>query len=82
METLILIMSILALGASVIGWLWIIGTAFSNDDTLMGVLGFLLFPVAVVYGILNFGELKVPLLLLTGGLIVRVLLAILVAAFL
>lgn len=45
--------------------------AFSEGETLWGVGCLLISPLCVIYGLLNYQELKVPLLMTVGGIIGR-----------
>lgn len=69
--TLVFIASILGL----VGWIWIVVLAFSEGETLWGVGCFCFAPLCFVYGILNFDECKVPLILLAAGTLTRIILA-------
>lgn len=54
---------------SVVGGLWIVVNAFRNGGALWGI-GSLLVPfVGLVYGLMNFADNKVPLLLYAGGVV-------------
>lgn len=68
MEILLSIIGMAAMAAAVIGWLWITVMAFSEGETLWGVGCLVISPLCVVYGLLNFQELKIPVLLLLAGL--------------
>ncbi len=53
---------------STVGGLWLVVNAFRSSGVLWG-LGSLLIPfVAQIYGLLNFGENKIPLLLSVVGI--------------
>ena len=65
----------IALLCGVVGWLWIVVLAFSEGETLWGI-GSLIIPlVALIFGIMNFEETKIPLLLMGIGFVGRVGLA-------
>ena len=51
----------------VIGWGWLVLHGFRNDDVLWGAACFFITPLAFVYGLLNYIEVKLPFWLLTGG---------------
>jgi hypothetical protein len=72
METLLSIMAVIALAVGVIGWLWITVMALSEGETLWGVGCLFISPLCVVYGLLNFQELKVPLFMVLGGFVARI----------
>jgi hypothetical protein len=56
-----------------IGGLWIVVNAFRNGGVLWGV-GSLLVPlVGLVYGLLNFAENKLPLVLYAAGIVLCVI---------
>lgn len=48
MEMLLGIVAMVTLGVSVVGWLWIVVTAFSDGDTLWGIGGLIISPLALV----------------------------------
>ena len=50
-----------------IGWLWLVVNAF-RTSALWGVGSLLISPIALVFGLLNFGENKIPLLLSVVGI--------------
>ncbi len=72
MASLIGILALIAAGVGVIGWLWIVVTAFSEGEIIWGIGCLIISPLSIVYGLLNFDELKIPLFLVAGGLIARV----------
>ncbi|MFO1065072.1 MAG: hypothetical protein U0892_14500 [Pirellulales bacterium] len=77
---MITILALLAVLIGLAGWLWIVVMAFSEGDTLWGVGG-LIFPlIALIYGAINFQELKVPVILMRTGMVIRIALAVLIAA--
>lgn len=51
-----------------IGWLWLVVNAF-RTSALWGVGSLLISPIALIFGLLNFGENKIPLLLSVLGLV-------------
>ena len=70
------VLLIIAMGVGFVGWLWIVVMAFSEDGALWGI-GCLIIPlVAIIYGAINFHEAKVPLALLGGGTVARVVLVL------
>lgn len=71
MESLILVVMMAALAFSVIGWLWITVAAFGDGEVIWGIGCILLAPVSIIYGFLNFGELKIPVLMLCVGMASR-----------
>jgi hypothetical protein len=72
METILGILSLIALAAGIIGWLWITVMAFSEGETLWGVGCLILSPLCIVYGLMYFQELKIPFFMVVGGFVVRV----------
>jgi len=71
MEFVLVTLGLLAVGAGIVGWLWITAIAFSEGEVLWGVGCLLISPVCLVYGFMNFEELKIPFLLLLGGFLGR-----------
>jgi hypothetical protein len=55
-----------------VGWVWIMIAAFS-ESVPWGVGIFCIGPLALVYGIIKWDELKVPTLLYAGGGVVHVI---------
>jgi len=51
-----------------IGWLWLVVNAF-RTSALWGVGSLVISPIALIFGLLNFGENKIPLLLSVLGLV-------------
>lgn len=51
-----------------IGWLWLVVNAF-RTSALWGIGSLLISPIALVFGLLNFGENKIPLLLSVLGVV-------------
>ncbi|QDV26969.1 hypothetical protein [Aureliella helgolandensis] len=72
METMLGILAMAALAAGVIGWLWITVMAFSEGETLWGVGCMIISPLCIVYGLMNFQELKLPFFLVLGGFVGRI----------
>lgn len=58
----------LGVALSVIGWLWLVVNAF-RESALWGIGSFIISPIALIFGLLNFGENKIPLLLSVVGLV-------------
>ncbi len=56
----------------VIGWLWITVMAFSDGEMLWGIGCLIISPLCLVYGFLNFQELKIPLVLAGIGFVGRI----------
>ena len=63
---------VVALVVGLIGWLWIVVMAFSEGEMLWGIGSLIISPIAIVYGIMNFQELKIPLGMMVGGAVVRI----------
>ncbi|WDQ15482.1 hypothetical protein [Rhodopirellula sp. P2] len=72
MEILLNILAMTAMAASVVGWLWITVMAFSEGEILWGLGCLIISPVCLIYGFLNFQELKIPVLMLAIGLVARI----------
>lgn len=72
MEILLNILAMTAAIASIIGWLWIAVMAFSEGEVLWGIGCLIISPLCLVYGIMNFQELKIPVLMLGIGLLARI----------
>lgn len=72
METIIGILVFMVVAVSIIGWLWIVVTAFSDGETLWGIGCLIISPLCIVYGILNYQELKIPFYMVLGGIIGRI----------
>ena len=51
-----------------IGWLWLVVNAF-RTSALWGVGSLVISPIALIFGLLNFGENKSPRLLSVLGLV-------------
>lgn len=71
METMLGILALVALAAGVIGWLWITVIAFSEGETLWGVGCLIISPLCIVYGLMNFQEMKIPFFMVLGGFVGR-----------
>ena len=72
METMLGILSLIALAAGVIGWLWITVMAFSEGETLWGVGCLIISPLCILFGLMHFQELKIPFFMVVGGFVVRI----------
>ncbi|MEO9931786.1 hypothetical protein [Rhodopirellula bahusiensis] len=72
MDMLLNLLAIIAIGAGVVGWLWITIMAFSEGEILWGIGCLIISPISLVYGILNFQELKIPVLMLAIGFVARI----------
>jgi hypothetical protein len=61
-------MALVVIGSiiSLIGWIWLVIACF-KESILWGIGGLLCGLIAVVYGIMNWGELKIPVLMALGG---------------
>ncbi|GAB3104149.1 hypothetical protein [Lysobacter terrae] len=51
-----------------IGWLWLVVNAF-RSSALWGIGSLVISPIALIFGLLNFAENKIPLLLSVLGLV-------------
>jgi hypothetical protein len=58
----------LGVALGLVGWLWLVVNAFRSSP-LWGVGSLLISPIALVFGLLNFAENKIPLLLAVAGLV-------------
>lgn len=58
----------LGVALSFIGWLWLVVNAF-RESALWGIGSLIISPIALIFGLLNFGENKIPLLLSLVGLV-------------
>lgn len=72
METLLYLLALTVIGVGVVGWLWITMMAFNEGETGWGIGCLILSPVCIIYGLLNFQELKVPFFMVVGGLVGRI----------
>lgn len=72
METILGILSLIALAAGIIGWLWITVMAFSEGETLWGVGCLIISPLCILFGLMHFQDLKIPFFMVVGGFVVRV----------
>jgi len=57
----------LGVALSLVGWLWLVVNAF-RESALWGIGSLIISPIALIFGLLNFGENKIPLLLSIAGL--------------
>lgn len=80
MDTLLFILAVSALITSIVGWLWIVIAAFNDGDSYWGAGCLIISPLCLVYGWMNFGELKIPFFLVVGGVIVRIAIVAIVSA--
>ena len=51
-----------------IGWIWLLINAF-GESVVWGILSFCFSPVAFVYGILHWADLKVPTIMMGVGFV-------------
>ena len=58
----------LGVALSVIGWLWLVVNAF-RESALWGIGSLIISPIALIFGLLNFSENKIPLLLSVLGIV-------------
>jgi hypothetical protein len=72
METILACLIYSLLAVSVIGWLWITVMAFSEGETMWGIGCLIISPLCVVYGLMNFQEMKIPLILVIVGFVGRI----------
>lgn len=79
MATLLGLVGLTFMAVAIIGWLWITVTAFSEGDVLWGVGCLIISPLSVVYGIMNWYELKLPVIMVAVGFFGRVFATILAA---
>lgn len=55
---------------ALVGWIWMIVIAFKKGDPIWGIACIFCTPIIpIVYGVLNFEECKVPLILIIIGLL-------------
>lgn len=66
-ETLFSLLAAIFWVAIISGWLWIIANAFTEGGALWGIGCVLFSPLCVIYAVLNYAQLKTPLLLAVGG---------------
>ncbi|SMP60870.1 hypothetical protein SAMN06265222_1079 [Neorhodopirellula lusitana] len=76
MEALLGLLAMTVLAVSVIGWLWITVKAFSEGEVLWGIGCLIISPLCLVYGFLNFHELKIPFLMVLGGFFGRLVIGL------
>ncbi|TWT78965.1 hypothetical protein CA13_03620 [Planctomycetes bacterium CA13] len=72
MDMLLGILAMAVIGAGIVGWLWITVMAFSEGETLWGVGCLIISPLCLIYGFLNFHELKIPFFMLLIGIVGRI----------
>ena len=53
---------------SFVGWLWLVVNAF-RQSAMWGIGSLLISPIALIFGLLNFAENKIPLLLCVVGIV-------------
>lgn len=58
----------LGVALSLVGWLWLVVNAF-RESALWGIGSLVISPIALIFGLLNFGENKIPLLLSVLGIV-------------
>ena len=80
METLLAVIALASVGTGIIGWLWITVMAFSEEETGWGIGCLIISPLCLVYALLNFQELKIPFLLVLGGLVGRLAVGMIAAS--
>jgi hypothetical protein len=68
-DTLLIIMGALI---AVIGYVWLLIACFS-ESVLWGVGALFIGPLALVFGILNWAELKIPTILYVGGIVLHII---------
>ncbi len=51
-----------------VGWIWLLINAF-GESILWGILSFCFSPIAFVYGILHWADLKVPTIMMAAGFV-------------
>ena len=73
MEIVLLLLAGLMGIAGFVGGVWIAIIAFKNDEPVMGVLSFCCAIVAIIYGVQNMGECRIPLILVVIGVIGSIL---------
>jgi len=80
METLFGILAMMIVGVGIIGWLWIVVAAFTEGEALWGIGCLIISPLCLIYGFLNFQELKLPFYLVLVGFIGRIGVGLLAAS--
>lgn len=80
MATLLGLLALTFVGVGIVGWLWITVMAFSEGETLWGIGCLLISPVSIIYGLLNFQELKIPFFMVVAGFVGRIGVGILAIA--
>lgn len=58
----------LGVALSLVGWLWLVVNAF-RESALWGIGSLLISPIALVFGLINFGQNRIPLLLCLVGIV-------------
>ena len=58
----------LGVALSLVGWLWLVVNAF-RESALWGIGSLLISPIALIFGLVNFGPNKIPLLLCVVGIV-------------
>jgi hypothetical protein len=58
--------------ATLVGWVWIMVTAFT-ESVPWGVGIFLFSPLAFVYGILHWDDAKIPTIMMGGGVVAYII---------
>jgi hypothetical protein len=58
----------LGVALSFVGWLWLVVNAF-RQSAMWGIGSLLISPIALIFGLLNFAENKIPLLLCVVGIV-------------
>jgi hypothetical protein len=76
MVTFLLVMGVFA---TLVGWVWIMVTAFS-ESVPWGVGIIFFWPLALVYGILNWEDTKIPTIMMGSGILLYILSVALAAA--
>ncbi|EMI22608.1 putative membrane protein [Rhodopirellula maiorica SM1] len=67
MEFVLGLLLFLLVAVGIIGWLWIVVLAFSEDEPLWGIGCLIISPLCIVYGFQNFQEAKIPTLMVCVG---------------
>lgn len=76
MTMLLSLLAWITLISGFVGWIWIVVIAFSNEEVLWGIGSIFVPFVAPIYGFLNLGEAKIPLILYGVGFAGNILLTI------
>ena len=80
METLFGLFAMAVFAVGIIGWLWIAVMAFNEGEVLWGLGCLIISPLCIVYAILNFEELKIPLFMVCGGFVGNIALVLIGSA--